>query len=80
MPPPLSRTQREQITAALFRQEPYPHSCRTYEVSDRQVRRIAHCLRTWGTTVPSRKENAKPMGRPRAMTPEMQEVWHCLPV
>ncbi|KAL2001143.1 hypothetical protein VTN02DRAFT_2189 [Thermoascus thermophilus] len=73
MPPPLSQTQREQITAALFRQEPYPHICRTHKVSDRQVRRIAHCLRTWGTTVPPRKESTKPMGRPRMMTPEMQE-------
>ncbi|KAN0084969.1 hypothetical protein V8E54_001436 [Elaphomyces granulatus] len=73
MPPALTQSQREQITAALFRQEPYPQICSAYNVSDRQLRRIAHCLRTFGTTAPPKKESTKPMGRPRKMNDEMLE-------
>ncbi|KAJ9271778.1 hypothetical protein DTO212C5_2203 [Paecilomyces variotii] len=69
----LPETTRQQITAALFRQEPYPYICLTYNVSDRQLRRIAHCLRTWGTTAPPRKEHTKPMGRPPVVPKEVQE-------
>jgi hypothetical protein len=74
MPPALTQSQREQITAALFRQEPYPQICSAYNVSDRQLRRVAHCLRTFGTTAPPKKESTKPMGRPRKMNDEMLEV------
>ncbi|KAL1967149.1 hypothetical protein VTN77DRAFT_3440 [Rasamsonia byssochlamydoides] len=73
MGPRLTQAQREQITAALFRQEPYPEICAKFNISDRNLRRIAHCLRTYGTTMPPKQEPAKPMGRPRKMNDEMVE-------
>ncbi|PGG98959.1 hypothetical protein AJ79_08734 [Helicocarpus griseus UAMH5409] len=70
MPPRLTEEQRRAVTAALFRQEPYPHIAATHGVSERRLRGIARCLRTYGTTHPPR---TKPMGRPKIISDEVQE-------
>lgn len=74
MKPRLTQAQREQITAALFRQEPYSEICAKFNVSERSLRRMVQCLRTYGTTIPPGQDSAKPMGRPRKMNAEMVEV------
>ncbi|KKZ66682.1 hypothetical protein EMCG_07639 [[Emmonsia] crescens] len=70
MPKRLTQEQKHAVTAALFRQEPYLDIATTYGVSERRLRRIASCLRKWGTTHPPR---TKPMGRPKTITDEIQE-------
>ncbi|KAK2810207.1 hypothetical protein FQN50_003177 [Emmonsiellopsis sp. PD_5] len=70
MPPRLTQEQKQAITAALFRQETYSHIAATHGVSKRRLSRIAHCLRTWGTTHPPQ---TKPMGRPKTITDEIGE-------
>ncbi|EER39036.1 conserved hypothetical protein [Histoplasma capsulatum H143] len=70
MPKRLTQEQRRAVTAALFRQEPYPDIAAAHGISERRLRGIASCLRTWGTTHPPR---TKPMGRPKAITDESQQ-------
>ncbi|KAK2804825.1 hypothetical protein FQN51_001467 [Onygenales sp. PD_10] len=70
MPPRLTQEQKHAITAALFRQETYSHIAATHGVSERRLSRIAHRLRTWGTTHPPQ---TKPMGRPKTITDEIGE-------
>ncbi|ODH45193.1 hypothetical protein ACO22_00306 [Paracoccidioides brasiliensis] len=70
MPKRLTQDQKLAVTAALFRQEPYPQIAATHGVSERRLRGISLCLRTWGTTHPPRM---KQMGRPKAITTEIQE-------
>ncbi|EEH33699.1 hypothetical protein PAAG_04748 [Paracoccidioides lutzii Pb01] len=70
MPKRLTQDQKLAVTAALFRREPYPQIAATHGVSERRLRGISLCLRTWGTTHPPRM---KQMGRPKAITSEIQE-------
>ncbi|EEQ84769.1 uncharacterized protein BDCG_08038 [Blastomyces dermatitidis ER-3] len=66
----LTQEQKHAVTAALFRQEPYPDIAAAHGISERRLRGIASCLRTWGTTHPPR---TKPMGRPKTITDEIQK-------
>ncbi|PGG97033.1 hypothetical protein GX51_07532 [Blastomyces parvus] len=70
MPKRLTQEQKHAVTAALFRQEPYPDIAAAHGISERRLRGIANCLRTWGTTHPPR---IKPMGRPKTITNEIQK-------
>lgn len=69
----MSEDQKRQITAALFRREPYPQISEAHGISLSTVKRIANSLSTHGTFYPPRNET-KPMGRPRLVTPELLEV------
>ena len=69
----ISEDQKRQITAALFRREPYPQISEAHGIHLTTVKRIANSLSTYGTFAPPRDET-KPMGRPRLVTPELLEV------
>lgn len=69
----MSEDQKRQITAALFRREPYPQISEVHGISLSTVKRIANSPSTHGTFYLPRTET-KPMGRPRLVTLELLEV------
>ena len=71
MPVALTQTQREQITAALFRREPINRIAEAHNCSNKQVYRISKFLRQYGTPIPPR---IKKMGRPRTLNDEIEIV------
>ena len=72
MPKPatLNSTQHASITAALFRREDTSSIAKEHSISERQVRRIAQNLRTYGTVSAPR---TKKMGRPNVLTKEIED-------
>ena len=69
-PPGLNPEQHANITAALFRREETSAIAREHSISERQVRRIAQNLRTYGTVSAPR---TKKMGRPNVLTREIED-------
>ena len=66
----LSPTQHATITASLFRREETSSIAKEHAISERQVRRIAQNLRTYGTVSAPR---TKKMGRPNVLTKEIED-------
>ena len=72
---PFNEAQQQKIIAALFRREDNKTIITDYGVSERQLRRITHNLKTHGTFHPP---STKKMGRPTCLNKEVEEV--CLPL
>lgn len=67
---PFNQAQQEGIIAALFRREDNKSIIENHHVSERQLRRITHNLKTHGTFhAPSTKK----MGRPTCLNKEVEE-------
>lgn len=70
----ITEERKQQITADFFRQEPYAHIREVRGISRDSLKRMARCLRTYGTTHRPRNPPTKPIGFPRLFDDKMMDV------